>query len=242
MDNILRKEIMCGWKMSALPWRSRETIYWANPSQYECVQGEWIRYSPTEENALFLHKGQCGKQYVYASNKKQFHGDWWAVCQTCLPTSRGQPWTFMWGASLWLCLSPFPPADPGCAPQSPGPRTRMGHWHRAAHTVGTPQASHASESPQVDRKAGRVGPWMLWLALTSHQSCPRLSAINGDMWRTMNGDMHKEWVREGCQKHPNPQQPEHPRGWGQLPIHSIFAIIKRKRWGHKYPICKELRV
>lgn len=66
-------------------------------------EGKWIRYSPSE-HPLFLHKGQSRKQSnVSASNKKQFHGDLRAVCQTCWPTSRGQAWTFIWRASLCIC-------------------------------------------------------------------------------------------------------------------------------------------
>lgn len=85
-------------------------------------EGEWIRHSPTE-HALFLHKGQSRKQSnVSASNKKQFHGDLRAVCQTCGLTSRGQAWTLMWRASLCICpiTSCVCRPDPRPSPPAPG--------------------------------------------------------------------------------------------------------------------------
>ena len=157
-----------------------------------------MRDSPADEQAQFLHKGQSGKRYsIYASKEKQFHRDWWAVCQTCWPTSRRQPWTFVWRARLWPCLPPSPGADPACAAES------------SPHCGGYTHPP-ASESPRPGRRAGRLDPRTLWLALTSHQSCSK-RAVNGGMWVTMNGDMWDEWGRERCQKHPNPQQLEHPQ-------------------------------
>lgn len=74
---------------------------------------------------------------------------------------------------------PLPITSCRCRPsphgQPPGSKTRIGHWHRAAPHFRGCIDSQALESPHSGRKAGRVGPRMLWLALTSHQSCPRPS-------------------------------------------------------------------
>lgn len=236
LDNILRKRLRVGVKLCFILEKQRDhSLSSPNPSRYKRVQGEWIRYGPLKKHALVLHKGQRGKQSKFMPLSKsnpretqELFVRWQA--------SRGQPWTFIWRTILSLAITPNI-CRPSYAPRPWVPGQGWGtFWllHRLLYL----------ESPWAGRKAERVDPRMLSLA-RPHYS-PKLSqaeqsTMHGDMWMTMNGDMRSDWVTERCQEHPNPRQPGHPQRQDQIPLRSLFPIMKSEEVGINIPTLKELR-
>lgn len=163
----------------------------------------------------------------YASNKKQFHRDPRAICQTCRLTSRGQPWT---SCRKSQAVS-LPVTSCMCRPH---PCTPIPRFQDKALARGSPTywGLQRPLTPQkVPYLAGKQGCIPKDASGSPSLLAKLVRARHSEWWYVNDNEwLDAQWMSNKAKlEHPNPRQPEQPWGYYQLPLHLLFPIIKS--WG-----------